>query len=138
MWQYNHQSLTHHGVKGMKWGVRKNKSLNSFELRTTEIMIGKTPAKQFKWFDNNGLKVAEFKTFKWWDGVNVCDLEIFGKYKGRGLSYDLLDYATKKCGVKNLSVEKSNDLAKKIYDKYGFETMAQDDSYYYMTLNKPL
>ena len=114
MWQYNHTTLIHYGVKGMKWGVRKGKDLNSFNHKTNIIKIGTTPATQHVWFDRDGSKVAEFKTFDWWDGKNVCDLEIFGKYKGRGLSYKLLDYATKDLGVKNLAVEKTNDIAKRV------------------------
>ncbi|MDD3040069.1 hypothetical protein [Bacteroides sp.] len=29
MWQYNPTELQHHGVKGMKWGVRKDQSISS-------------------------------------------------------------------------------------------------------------
>lgn len=84
----------------------------------------------------NGDKVAEFKTWDWWDGKNVSDLEIDKKYRGLGLSYQLLDYATKKCGVKNLAVRKNNTIAKHVYDKYGFEITEEDDDMYYMTLKE--
>lgn len=97
-------------------------------------MLGKTPAIQYKWSDKSGNPVTEFKTWDWWDGKNVSDLEINEKYRGQGLSYQLLDYAVKKCGAKNLAVNKNNYIAKHVYDKYGFEITDQDDDMYYMSL----
>ena len=143
------EELFHHGVKGQKWGIRryqnkdgslteagKNRmrNLKSLKMTTKEVMLGKTPATHYTWHAKNGDKVAEFKTWNWWDGINVSDLEINDKYRGLGLSYQLLDYATKKCGVKNLAVRKENAIAKHVYDKYGFEITEEDDDMYYMSL----
>ena len=100
------------------------------------MMLGKTPSTQYIWRTNNGDVVAEFKIWDWWDGKNVSDLEIREKYRGLGLSYQLLDHATKRCGAINLAVEKSNTIAKYIYDKYGFRVTDEDDEYYYMSLSK--
>lgn len=99
----------------------------------TKIKLGKTPAVKYTWTDNKGLKVAQFEVWDWWDGKNLSSFEIFGDYKGIGLSYKFLDYA-KKLGVKNLAVKKENAIAKHAYDKYGFKTTAEDDGYYYMSL----
>ena len=129
--------LMHYGVKGMKWGIRKDRiKFGDFSLKTNKLMLGKTPAIQYKWTDKKGKLVAEFKIWDWWDGVNVSDLEIHGEYKGKGLSYQLLDYAVKKCGAKHLAVNKTNNIAKHVYDKYGFEVVDQDDDLYYMTLKE--
>ena len=83
-----------------------------------------------------GERVAEFKIWDWWDGKNVSDLEIAEKYRGLGLSYQLLDYATKTLEANNLAVKKDNVIAKYVYDKYGFSTADEDDEYYYMSLDK--
>ena len=96
-------------------------------------MLKGTLATQYEWTDKDGNLVAEFKTWDWWDGINVSDLEIHGEYRGKGLSYQLLDYAVIKCGVKNLAVRKTNDVAKHVYDKYGFKVVDQDDDMYYMS-----
>lgn len=144
--------LMHHGIKGQKWGVRryqnkdgsltaegrrrKLKNLDRLNMSRKRVMLGKTPATQYKWYDKDGDTVAEFKVWDWWDGKNVSDLEISKKYRGIGLSYQLLDYATKKCGAKNLAVRKDNTIAKHVYDKYGFETTETDDEYYYMSLKE--
>ena len=64
------------------------------------------------------------------------NLEINEKYRGLGLSYQLLDYATKICGARNLAVKKDNTIAKHIYDKYGFHVTEEDDEYYYMSLDE--
>ena len=112
------------------------KNIGQLDMTTKQVMLGKTPATQFKWHTKNGDQVAEFKTWDWWDGKNISDLEIHDKYRGLGLSYQLLDYAAKKCGAKNLTVRKNNSIAKHVYDKCGFEVTADDDEYYYMTLKE--
>ena len=128
--------LSHYGVLGMKWGVRKTNKLKSFELTEKKVDLNGTPAKQYTWSDRDGETVAEFKTFNWWDGKNLCDLEVSTKYRKQGLSYELLDYATMKLGCKNLAVEKNNSIAKHVYDKYGFEVTEEDGDRYYMSLKE--
>ena len=108
--------------------------LSSFALTTKKVMLGKTPSTQYIWKNSEGKKVAEFKIWEWWDGKNVSDLEISKSYRGNKLSYQLLDYATKKCGAKNLAVKKTNKIAKHVYDKYGFKVTDTDDTHIYMTL----
>lgn len=103
-------------------------------MTAEQVMLGKTPSIQYKWHTKNGDYVAEFKIWDWWDGKNISDLEINEKYRGLGLSYQLLDYATKRCGARNLAVKKSNTIAKHVYDKYGFQVTDEDNAYYYMSL----
>lgn len=113
-----------------------NKEFRNLDVTTKQMMLGKTPSTQYIWRTNNGDVVAEFKIWDWWDGKNVSDFEIREMYRGLGLSYQLLDYATKRCGARNLAVNKSNTIAKHIYDKYGFQVTEEDDEYYYMSLSK--
>ena len=113
-----------------------NKEFRNLDVTTKQMMLGKTPSTQYIWRTNNGDVVAEFKIWDWWDGKNVSDFEIREMYRGLGLSYQLLDYATKRCDAINLAVEKSNTIAKHIYDKYGFQVTEEDDEYYYMSLSK--
>lgn len=144
MGNYNNE-LFHYGIKGMKWGVRRTKeqlgyksksktSTENFSMKKKNIKLGNTPAVSYEWFDTDGTQVARFHTFDWWDGKNIEDLWVNEKYRGRGYSYQLLDYATKKLGVKNLSVRKDNTIAKHTYDRYGFKTTDEDDEYYYMSI----
>ena len=112
------------------------KELKNLNMTTKHVMLGETPSTKYTWHTKNGYTVAEFKILDWWDGKNVSDLEINEKYRGLGLSYQLLDYATKICGARNLAVKKDNTIAKHIYDKYGFHVTEEDDEYYYMSLDE--
>lgn len=53
----------------------------------------------------------------------ITSIDIFPRYRSYGLSYQVLDYATKKMGANCLTVAKDNEIAKKIYDKYGFREL---------------
>lgn len=66
----------------------------------------------------------------------VVSLEVMPKYRGYGLSEQVLDYAVKTMKCTYLSVNKNNEIAKKVYDKYGFKVYKESDSMYYMALNK--
>lgn len=114
------------------------RELRNLNMTTKHVMLGKTPSIQYTWHTRNGNHVTEFKIWDWWDGKNISDLEISEKYRGLGLSYQLLNYATKRCGARNLAVEKSNTIAKHVYDKYGFQITDEDDKYYYMSLSKEI
>ena len=89
------------------------------------------------WFDNNEL-VAMVGSCQYTDDKTkwVVSLEITNKYKGYGLSKQILDYATKTMNCKYLSVNKNNAVAKKIYDEYGFKVYQEDKTMYYMTIDK--
>ena len=110
--------------------------LSNLNMTAKPVMLGGTSSIQYEWHTKSGDCVAEFKIWDWWDGKNISDFGISEKYKGLGLSYQLLDYATKRCGAKNLAVKKSNTIAKYVYDKYGFQITDEDDEYYYMSLSK--
>lgn len=56
----------------------------------------------------------------------ITSIDIFPRYRGYGLSYQVLDYATKKMGANCLTVAKDNEIAKKVYDKYGFRELIMD------------
>lgn len=56
----------------------------------------------------------------------ITSIDIFPRYRGYGLSYQVLDYATKKMGANCLTVAKDNEIAKKVYDKYGFREILID------------
>jgi len=89
------------------------------------------------WFDNDELaamvgscEYTDDKT-KW-----IVSLEVTKNYKGYGLSKQILDYAVKSMNCKYLSVNKNNEIAKKVYDDYGFKVYQESDTMYYMTINK--
>ena len=65
----------------------------------------------------------------------IVSLEILPEYRGYGLSNQILDFCVKYMNCKYLSVNKNNELAKKIYDKYGFKVYHEDKTMYYMTLD---
>ena len=89
------------------------------------------------WFDNDEL-VAMVGSCEYTDDKTkwVVSLEITNKYKGYGLSKQILDYAVKTMNCKYLSVNKNNAVAKKIYDEYGFKVYQEDKTMYYMTIDK--
>lgn len=107
-----------------------------FKMKKRRIKLGDTAAMSYTWVDMNGCLVARFHTFYWWDGKNIEDLKVFGQYRRRGYSYQLLDYATKEFGANNLTVRKNNIIAKHVYDKYGFKVTSEDKENYYMSLKR--
>ena len=89
------------------------------------------------WFDNDEL-VAMVGSCEYTDDKTkwIVSLEITDNYKGYGLSKQILDYATKTMNCKYLSVNKNNEIAKKVYDDYGFKVYQESDTMYYMTIDK--
>lgn len=55
------------------------------------------------------------------DGVWIQGFQIFGKYKGTGLSNYFLKIATNKYKATKLAVRATNDVAIHIYKKFGFK-----------------
>lgn len=62
--------------------------------------------------------------------------EIFVPYKGHGLSKDILNAAIRELKATNLSVNKNNQVAIKIYKSYGFKTYKTTESMYFMSIDK--
>lgn len=107
--------------------------LNHVRCKDTEEYI----CDGYIWFNNNELvamvgscEYADDKT-KW-----IVSLEITKNYKGYGLSKQIVDYAVKTVKCKYLSVNKNNEIAKRVYDKYGFKVYLESNTMYYMTIDK--
>lgn len=89
------------------------------------------------WFDKNDL-VAMVGSCEYTDDKTkwIVSLEITKNYKGYGLSKQIVDYAVKYMNCKYLSVNKNNEVAKKVYDDYGFKVYQESETMYYMTIDK--
>lgn len=88
-------------------------------------------------YEKNGEVVAIINTEKKNDGkIWIQGLEVFGGSKGQGLSRGLLDVAVKDLKATNLSVRKTNSIAKKLYDDYGFRTYDESDYMYFMAIGR--
>lgn len=92
--------------------------------------------KGYVWLDDQdivGLINVEEKDddYKW-----IISFEIFGKYKGHGLSKQILKVAVNDLGVTHLSVNKSNQVAYKLYKSYGFKTYKETEKMYFMSIHK--
>lgn len=68
------------------------------------------------------------------NGTLIDYIEIAKKYRGHGLSKQLLDYATKEFGGEYLCVDNDNDVAKDVYFKYGFEVADEYNNCQYLRL----
>lgn len=90
----------------------------------------------YMWFKENDL-VCYVGSCQYTDDNTkwIVSLEILPEYRGYGLSNQILDFCIKNMKCRYLSVNKNNELAKKIYDKYGFKTYHEDKNMYYMTLD---
>lgn len=91
----------------------------------------------YMWFDGDSL-AAHVGSCEYLDDHTkwIVSLEILADYRGYGLSKQILDFAVKNMNCKYLSVSKTNHLAKKIYDNYGFKVYHEDKSMYYMTIDR--
>lgn len=90
----------------------------------------------YMWFKDDNL-VCHVGSCQYTDDNTkwIVSLEILPEYRGYGLSTQILDFCVKSMKCKYLSVNKNNELAKKIYDKYGFKVYHEDKTMYYMTLD---
>ena len=55
-------------------------------------------------------------------------------YKSHGLSKQLLDIAVKKLNANDLSVNKNNEIAIKLYKDYGFKVYKESDTMLFMKI----
>lgn len=75
----------------------------------------------FGFFDGDEL-VCYIATETKEDGtVWITALEVLEPYRGHGLGEQLLDFATRNLHATTLGVSKNNEVAIKMYEKYGFE-----------------
>lgn len=140
---------------GQNSGVDKNKSSrNNLEKNSSHELTEETLNKYKKQYSNlshvkidnttkgriyekNGKVVAMVNTETKPDGTTwIQGLEVFGENKGTGFSRGLLDVAVNDFGATNLSVRKTNKVAKELYEKYGFKTYDSNDFMEFMRIDK--
>lgn len=66
----------------------------------------------------------------------ITALEVSPKYRGSGIASYLLDKASNSFGVHNLTVNKKNEEAIKLYKKKGYKVFKETSAMYYMTNGK--
>ena len=93
----------------------------------------------YMWLDNDKL-VCTVGSCEYTDDHSkyIVSLEVMDEYKGYGLSKQLLSFAVNDMKCTKLSVNKNNEVAKKVYDDFGFKVFHQDDNMYYMEYKKDL
>ena len=102
-------------------------SLNDYKRKEISLKITKEDAEEglmentrYEWYDGK-TKVAEVTLTKWPNNWISChSLEVKPKYRGKGLSHDLVEFLKKK-GMNHLNVEPNNKIAIHLYKKHGFK-----------------
>lgn len=94
----------------------------------------------YAWFNQQDELVCHVSSCEYYHDKTkwITSLEVMQKFKGHGLSEQILDYATKTMDCKYLAVDKNNEVAKYIYDKYGFKVFHvdnEDDDVYLMSID---
>lgn len=72
------------------------------------------------------------------DYVWINAFEIFGEYKGHGLSKQILRFAIKDLNITHLSVNKKNEVAIKLYKSLGFNTYRESENMLFMSIHSKI
>lgn len=117
---------------------KKNRiNLSDLELRTRQ-RNDKGKSIVLSWYDNDNFvatilidTIPASDGYKWFGSFRISK-----KYRNHGLSEQILKLAINKYGAGALSVNKDNEIAMRIYKKFGFEISETkiDDKYYFMYL----
>lgn len=100
----------------------------------SHVRINKN-TKGIVWLDGNRLVAIVNSEIKDDDYIWINAFEIFGDYKGHGLSKQILRVSIKELKITHLSVNKNNKVAYELYKKYGFKTYKETDKMYFMSIN---
>ena len=73
-----------------------------------------------------GVIAVEHKDSDYEDGDWITALEVSKEYQGYGLGTQLLDFAVKNLHADSLSVNRNNEVAIRMYEKYGFKYNKND------------
>ena len=95
--------------------------------RLSHIRIN-NKTKGYVWLDGEDLVAMVNTEEKKDDEIWIQALEVFSSYRGHGLSKQVLDVACKDLHATHLSVNKQNELAIKVYKKYGFVKYDETES----------
>lgn len=113
--------LIHYGKKGMKWGVRKDKTKDITKKRWSNKKLEKKAYKLSKDKSSNYRKVldkmsSEFTNSKEYKDTVSAFNKMSNSYKTTNSTYlkDIVDY--------NKKAEKANKIARSIADKYRSES----------------
>lgn len=153
--KYKSSDVVYEGISSnveKDYESKQSLQLSSFHRMTLNDIVIRVHSKQYPqlshvrinrstkgyvWIDNNQQLVGLINTqekdddYKW-----IISFEVFGKYKGQGLSRQILNVAVKQLGVTHLSVNRSNQVAIKLYKSYGFRKYKETDTMYFMTISK--
>lgn len=103
----------------------------------SHVRINKN-TKGYCWLDEDKLVATINTEIKDDDYVWINAFEIFGEYKGHGLSKQILRFAIKDLNITHLSVNKKNEVAIKLYKSLGFNTYRESENMLFMSIHSKI
>lgn len=120
--------------------IKKDKYKLSF-FRKEPLVNKSKEDKRINWMIKEGMEIKGYSYYNENDLVaavsvieknKIISIYVNNKYRGHGLSKQLLNVACKNLGGTCLYVDKKNKLAVEVYKKYGFEITEEDNNEYFM------